>query len=91
MIAARTLAQLHNRPTSYEIVMVINGKQTRLGFTQRRTQQTLLKHLMRNIDTVRASADDLDLFKATRHALLIGNNVAIRYSGRTERDCAESV
>lgn len=86
----RTLEQMALRPTAWEIVAKHeNGQEIRLGFSERRTKRSLLSTAQANGETVLAMLGTWD-GEATYSAATgwIFGPVAIRFSGRTERDLA---
>lgn len=89
----RTLAEMSNRPTAYEVVLDDNGTLTRLGFTARRTNAVLVhfarahgKEIIALLDK-RGIGDD-DGQRPAKLVWSLGKGVSVRFSGRTERECA---
>lgn len=89
--APRTLAQLHRRTTAYEVVAVLPTGAIRLGFTTRPSKHTLLALAQRadNLSQIlpHVSDDVRPKYNAER-GWTFGSTVAIKLSGRTERECA---
>lgn len=89
----RTLMQMHNRATAYEVAIYDRaGKMVeRVAFTERRTKRGLLIWARAYRDKLAAVAgvqlDQLDVLQWTKDRLCVGN-ASIAYTGRTERDCA---
>ena len=84
----RTLEQLQNRPTSYEVVAKTEAGTVRLGFTERTTKRALLTVAQANGETLLGMIGDWD-GEAT-HNRITGwtfGPVRVCLSGRTERDC----
>ena len=87
----RTLAEMQHRPTSYEVVAKCDdGPETRLAFSQRNTKAVLLDIAFANRETLlELIGDGWDgETDYTRDCGWIFGPVSIRFSGRTERDCA---
>ena len=92
MTTPRTLTQMQNRPTSYEVVFVHNNEETRLGFTQRRTKKSLLNMAQENSELLldKLSSEQLDKdWSYNKNTGLEFTGSFVRFSGRTERDLAE--
>lgn len=86
----RTLAQMQNRPTSYEVVARREGNgDIRLAFTERHTKSVLLSIAQRHGDAVLAMLGDWDgdAKYSASHGWAFGP-VRICFSGQTERDLA---
>ena len=80
----------HNRPTQYEIVVVINGERILGGYSAKKTKKALLTVALDNDDVrnqmlAALPADDVSTPTYTaRNGWLLGNSV-IRWSGGTLR------
>lgn len=90
--APRTLTQMQNLPTSYEVAVTeANGNETRLGFTERTTKGTLLNMVCSNGQFILTLLGDWDedwtYSKATGVTL---GPVRVHFTGRTERDIASA-
>lgn len=85
-LTPRTITEMQNRPTCYEIA--ING--TPVAFVSRRTKAMLLDVAVDNIDMLRELAEDHNAKDKYTKAdgWLIGGNVRVCYTGYTERDRA---
>ena len=89
----RTLKQMTNRPTCYEVGLFVDGEQIEtLAFVARRTRRKLFDLCVQNGPDISAhmTDDELDLdYHATMHGVDFANGrVAVRFTGRTERDLA---
>ncbi len=85
----KTLEQLQNRPTSYEVVVVFRGSSTRLDFTQRKTKSGLLAVARQNGDKILAMLGDWSGEASyTKKTGWVFGPVVIEFSGLTERDCS---
>lgn len=92
MIEPRTLVELQNRPTTYEVVLRANGYEKRLGFTARRTKAVLLGFAREHSELILTRMFDPDA--TARYSKAYGwqfGNVYVRFSGRTERDIASEL
>ncbi len=88
-VEPRTIAQMANRSTSYEVTVSHNGEETRLAFTERRTKSALLRIAQANSKSILSMLGDWDSeAKYTKAQGWTFGPVSIRYSGRTERDLA---
>jgi len=88
----RTLTQMQNRPTSYEIGMTYQGQTTRLGFTQRTTKGTLLSMAQANSEEALRLMGDWDGDAAyTKARGWTFGPVRIHFTGMTERDIASAM
>jgi hypothetical protein len=88
----RTLIEMQLYPTAYEVVFTVDGKTTRLGFSERRTRSALLSFAQDNSETILPALGNWDgdaLYSST-----IGwtfGPVRIHFSGVTERQCASEL
>ena len=86
----RTLTQMQHRLTSYEIVARHqDGRETRLGFSERTTKRALLAMAQAHSETLLEWLGSWDgeasYSKATGWQF---GPLVVCFSGRTERDCA---
>ncbi len=90
--APRTLTEMLHYGTSYEIALIANGYETRLGFTERKTRGTLLKVAQKNADQVLALLGgwDGDAAYSSTTGWTFGP-ARVCYTGRTERDVANAM
>lgn len=89
----RTLVQMHNRPTSYEIVAKSANKEVRLGFLVGVNKSNILDLARSNGAVILAMIDELspgwnDRATYTAAGWQFGP-VRIGKSGRTERELAQ--
>ncbi len=90
-IEPRTLSQMQNRPTAYEVVLLTrDGLRHRLGFTQRRGKRALLavaqQDSKRVLELLGADADTDCRYMDGEWQF--GDVCRLIYSGKTERDFA---
>ena len=83
-IATRTLTQMQNRPTSYEVA--ING--VPVAYTQRKTKHNLLKIAGEFSDMMLDLMDDWDGEAVYTNGQWAFGPAIIAFTGRTERDVA---
>jgi len=86
----RTLLEMQNRPTSYEVVATDGTTSIRLGFTAKRTKSSLLNfaHGCGQVAGVMDLIGDWD--GEYTYAAQTGFNFGpmwVRFSGNTERGC----
>lgn len=93
----RTLSQMQNRLSSFEIGLYVDGKCVDvLAYTERKTIAVLLSITMKNADIIKSylSEDELDMpfKKSVKHGVSLGGGkVVICYTGYTERDAASKL
>lgn len=93
----RTATQLYNRPTFYEIVAKSDSKKLRVAFTARKTRSSLASNLQGNTDALMAEfgipATAAVSYKKARGFVISweGGEVALGFSGQTEREFAPAV
>lgn len=91
MTTVRTLEELHNLDTSYEIVMTFEGVSTRLGFSVKKTKGTLLSIACNNGELISSKMTETELDQEYTYSKKDGlkfGRVVIAFSGMTERDFA---
>ena len=89
-VAALSHGHAHNRPTKYEVEVVIDGRRMIAGYTERKTKAALISIALDN-DSIRREmlaalpVDDSSVptYNA-RQGWTLGNSI-IRWSGGTER------
>ena len=91
----RTIAQMKNLPTTYEIIMVVADVSEQVAFTARKTKGNLLANAQRFANKNEARMTNLlDGFDAdgsyNANTGWTFGPVVFRYSGLTERDLATS-
>ena len=85
----RTREALHGCPTTYEVVADLPTGRVRLGFTARACRGTLLWYARMHRDLLLPHVDlDATWSYSRTTGLVLCPSVAVRLSGRTERDCA---
>lgn len=88
----RTLTQMQNLPTSYEVAVTANGETTHLGFTERHTRGTLLNFVPVHGKFILTLLGDWDgdwtYAKATGVTL---GPARVHFTGKTERDFANEM
>lgn len=94
----RTLTQMQNRPTAYEVVMVVKRAEKTetitLGFTARHTKSAIQSYVDVNAESIiqelgtDAPAIETYSQEAGYHFAHGSVDVDVRFSGRTERDVA---
>lgn len=88
----RTITEMLNLPTAYEVVVKTDAVEIRLGFTSRRTKHGLLSQAKWHGKTILPLIGDWD-GEATysRAQGWTFGPARIYFSGKTERDCATVV
>jgi hypothetical protein len=94
----RTLTEMQNRPTAYEIAVSVNGKSEVIAFAQKTTERALRATITANMNdereafiTAAMTAEELNADYAYNRELgriYFAKNVWIGKTGRTERDAA---
>lgn len=90
MDAPRTVRQMRNRPTSYEVGLydrATGAMLKRLAFTPRRTKGQLLSIACANSAAITAIEPDADTMTYTNGSWCTAR-LRIAWTGNTERDCA---
>lgn len=89
-IKPRSRQQLHRRATTYEVAIEIDSNQTRLGFSARKTRQTLIRFSQDAKDRILPNIEEGDDLVAYHRdtGLRWGRRVRVFFTGRTERECA---
>lgn len=95
----RTRQEMSNRPTSYEIVISINGQHERVGFAQRSTERSLRKLMGSVMNDDREARMSSALSQDELHGdytydrrlgrIVFGQNVWFGKTGKTERDLSK--
>lgn len=88
----RTLTQMQNRLTSYEVAVTAHGNTVPLGFTERKTRAVLLNLAQANGAAILAqlSGWDGDATYSKAQGWTFGP-ARIHFTGRTERDVASEM
>lgn len=88
----RTITQMKNRPTSYEVVVKTEAVEIRLGFTERKNKHGLLTQARWNGQTILPLIGDWDdeATYSKSQGWTFGP-ARVCFSGRTERDCTTEV
>lgn len=88
-ITPRSLVELQNRNTTYEVVAVVPGGPIRIGFTNRPSYRKFLTMAQKNAETLLPFVSETDMVSySQKNGLRLGEKVVIRLSGKTERECA---
>jgi len=88
-IQPRTLAQMQNRITAYEIAV----NEQVVAYTSRKTKRCLYENIFKNLPLIRSLAENPgapDKYSKD-DGWTIGGNVRVYFTGRTERDAANSL
>jgi len=86
-----------NRPTCYEIGLFVEGKQvSTLAFAAQKTKTMLIKVTRQNGQALEKilTKEELELdysISLARGLIFSPGRVAIKFTGRTERECAQRI
>lgn len=84
----RTLEQLYNRRTSYEIVLTIHGESFRIGFSERKTRDVLISASRSVADVILPHVPEGLEWRYRAGTITWAPGVTVGFSGRTEREIA---
>lgn len=91
VVKTRTLEQMQNYGTSYEVIAVVDEKQIfPLEYTPRKTKSILLKIAQKYGNFLLQYVEGDPDVKYKKNAWHFGN-VVVKYSGKTERDIATDI
>lgn len=95
-VEARTIAEMQNRPTAYEVILTKGETKRRVSFIARKSKVGLYKAMIANgpeiLEVVEADGAELgeDDIVYSKGAYFFGSTGwELKFSGRTERTCAE--